>query len=64
MVCQSYLIAVKNAAKKLVNVYESLEYLENLHVSSEDDLSNNADFTSSARLLILLPNDEGDRDND
>ena len=52
------------AAKKLMNVHEALEYLENLDVSSEDDLSDDEDFISRGRLVILPPNDEGDRDTD
>ena len=50
------------AAKKLMNVHEALEYLENLDVSSEDDLSDNEDFISRGRLVILPPNAESDRD--
>ena len=49
-------------AKKLMNVHEALEYLENLDVSSEDDLSDDEDFISSGRLAILPTIDEGDRD--
>ena len=49
------------AAKKLKNVHEALEYLENLDASSEDDLSDDEDFISRGRLVILPPNDEGDR---
>ena len=52
------------AAKKLMNVHEALEYLENLDVSSEDDLSDDEDFISREKLVILPPNDEGDRDTD
>ena len=43
------------AAKKLMNVHQAFEYLGNLDVSSEDDLSDDED---------LPPNDEGDRDTD
>ena len=49
------------AAKKLMNVHEALEYLENLDASSEDDLSDNEHFISRGRLAILPPNNEGDR---
>ena len=49
------------AAKKFMNVYETLEYLENLDVSSEDDLSDDEGFISAGRLVILPPNDEVDR---
>ena len=52
------------AAKKLVNVHEALEYLENLDGSLENDLSDDEDFISRGRLAILPPNDEGDRDTD
>ena len=41
------------AAKKLMNVHEALEYLENLDVSSEDDLSDAEDFISRGRLFYL-----------
>ena len=34
------------AAKKLMNVHEALEYLENLDVSLEDDLSDDGDLIS------------------
>ena len=44
------------AAKKLMNVHQALEYLENLDVSSVDDLSDNEDFISRGRLVILPPN--------
>ena len=50
------------AAKKLMNVHEALEYLENLDVFSENDLSGNEDFISKGRLVILPPNNKGDRD--
>ena len=43
-----------------MDVHEALEYLEDL--SSEDDLSDNEDFIWRGRLVILPPNDEGDRD--
>ena len=49
------------AAKKFMNVYETLEYSENLDVSSEDDLSDDEGFVSAGRLVILPPNDEVDR---
>ena len=52
------------AAKKLINVHEALEYLENLDGSLENDLSDDEDFISRGRLAILPPNDEGDRDTD
>ena len=52
------------AAKKLMNTHETLEYLENLVVSSEDDLSDNQDFISTGTLAILPKNDKGDRDTD
>ena len=45
-----------------MNVHEALEYLKNLDVSSEDDLSDDEDFISEGRLVILPPNDKGDRD--
>ena len=48
------------AVKTLMDVHEALEYLEDL--SSEDDLSDNEDFIWMGRLVILPPNDEGDRD--
>ena len=47
-----------------MNIHEALEYLEHLDVSSEDDLSDDKDFISRERLVILLPSDEGDRDTD
>ena len=50
------------AAKTLMNVHEVLEYLENLDVFSVDDLSGNDDFISRGRLVILPPNNKGDRD--
>ena len=50
------------AAKTLMNVHEVLEYLENLDVFSVDDLSDNDDFISRGRLVILPPNSKGDRD--
>ena len=52
-----YVIAIKNA-------HEALEYLENLDASSEDDLSDDEDFISSGRLVILPPNNEGNEDSD
>ena len=51
-------------SKKLVNIHEALEYLENLDISSEDDLSDNEHFIWRGRLAILSPNNEGDRDID
>ena len=50
--------------KKLINVHEPLEYLENLDIFSEDDLSENEDFISRVKLLILTLNNDGDRDTD
>ena len=50
------------AAKTLMNVHEALEYLENLDVFSVDDLSGNDDFISRGRLVILPPNNKGERD--
>ena len=52
------------AAKKVLNVHEALEYLENLDVFSEDDLSEDEDFISRRKLVILPPNGESDRDTD
>ena len=52
-----YVIAIKNA-------HEALEYLESLHASSEDDLSDDEDFISSGRLVILPPSNEGNEDPD
>lgn len=46
----------------VMNVHEALEYLENLDVFSVDDLSDNDDFISRGRLVILPPNNKGDRD--
>ena len=34
------------AAKKLTNIHEALEYLENVDVFLEDDLSDDEDFIS------------------
>ena len=45
-----------------MNVHEGLEYLENLDVSSKEDLSDGGDFISRGRLVILPPTDEADRD--
>ena len=42
------------AGKELVNVHKALEYLENLDVSSKDDLSDNEDFISRERLVIYF----------
>ena len=47
--------------KKFLNVHEAPEYLENLYVSSEDDLFDDEDFISRGRLVILPPNDEGNK---
>ena len=47
--------------KKFLNVHEAPEYFENLYVSSEDDLSDDEDFISRGRLVILPPNDEGNK---
>ena len=47
-----------------MNVHEPLEQLENVDVSSEDDLSDNEDFISMGRLVTLLPNNKGDRDTE
>ena len=47
-----------------MNTLEALEYLENLVVSSEEDLSDNQDFISRRTLAILRKNDKGDRDTD
>ena len=37
------------AIKKLMNIHETLEYSENLDESSEDDISDDANFISSGR---------------
>ena len=47
-----------------MNVHKALEYLENLDVSSENDISDDESFISKGRLVILPPNDKGDRDTD
>ena len=47
-----------------MNVHEALEYTENLDLSSIDDLSDDEDFISRGRLIILPPNDGGHRDTD
>ena len=47
-----------------MNVHEAVEYLENIDVSSEDDLYDNKDFISRGGLVILSPNNEGHRDTD
>ena len=52
------------ATKKLMNVHEALEYLENLDVSTEDDLSDDEDSISRRRLVVFPPNDKSDRDTD
>ena len=49
-------------AEKLMNIHDALEYLDNLDVSSEDNLSE--DFISRGRLVVLPPNDYSDRDTD
>ena len=48
----------------MMSVHEALEYLERLAVSAEDNLSDDEDFISKKRLVILPPNNEGDRDTD
>ena len=50
------------AAKKLMNVHETLEYLENLGISSDDALSDDEDFISRGKLVILPHADEGSED--
>ena len=52
------------AVKMLMNVHEAIEYLENLDVSSEDELTDNKGFISRGRLDILPPNDKDDRNTD
>ena len=52
------------SCKKLMNVHEAIEYFENLDVSSVNDLSEDEDFISRGRLIILPPNNKGDRDID
>ena len=47
-----------------MNVHEPLEQLENVDVSSEDDLPDDEDFISMGRLVTLLPNNKGDRDTE
>ena len=47
-----------------MNLHEALEQLENLDISPEDDLSDDEDFISRGRSVILSPNQEGDRDTD
>ena len=47
-----------------MNVHEAIEYFENLDVSSVNDLSEDQDFISRGRLIILPPNNKGDRDID
>ena len=42
------------AAKKLMNTHETLEYLENLVVSSEEDLSDNQDLSQGEHWLFYL----------
>ena len=48
----------------MMSVHAALEYLERLDVSAEDNLSDDEDFISKKRLVILPPNNEGDRDTD
>ena len=45
-----------------MNIHETLEYSENLDESSEDDISDDANFISSGRQIILPPKDEIDKD--
>ena len=52
------------ANKKLMNLHEALEYFENLDVFLEDDLSDDEDFMSRGRVIILPLNNEGDRATD
>ena len=52
------------AAKKMMNVHEALEYLKNLQVSSEDEISGDEDFISRGRLVILVPKCDRDIDED
>ena len=47
-----------------MNVHEPLEYLENVDVYSEDDLSDDEHFISRGRLVTLLRTNKGDRDTD
>ena len=47
-----------------MNVHEPREYLENVDVYSEDDLSDDEDLISRGRLVTLLRNNKGDRDTD
>ena len=50
------------ATNKVMNVHGALEYLENLGVLSEDDLSIDEDFISRERFIILPPSDAFDSD--
>ena len=50
------------ATNKVMNVHGALEYLENLGVLSEDDLSIDEDFISRVRFIILSPSDAFDSD--
>ena len=50
------------ATNKVMNIHEALEYLENLGVLSEDDLSIDEDFISRKRFIILPPSDAFDSD--
>ena len=43
----------------MIEVFECLVHLD---VSSENDLSDDEDFISREGLVILPPNDKGDRD--
>ena len=47
-----------------MDVHEDREYLQNLDVSSEEDLSHAEYFISRERFAILPPNVESDRDTD
>ena len=44
-----------------MDVHKALKYLENLDVSSEDDLSYNDDFVPRGWLIILSLNEESDK---
>ena len=44
-----------------MNVHEALK---NIDVSSEDDIFGDDSFISKGRLVVLSPNNEGDRAND
>ena len=49
------------ATKKLMNIHETLEYSENLDVSSQNDVSDPDHSISSGRLIILPAKDEVDK---